>query len=89
MSVLKRADGKTAIEARIRDVIVGLRPLLHIDPAGLELVDFDVTSGVAVLRVDGDCPDCTMSVTTLLIGIEAHLKQRVPEIRAVRCANSN
>jgi Fe-S cluster biogenesis protein NfuA len=89
MGLLRRSDGKETIEARIRDVIVGLRPMLHIGPAGLELVDFDVVSGVAVLRVDGDCPDCTMPVTTLLIGIEAHLKLRVPEIRAVRCANSN
>lgn len=88
MGVLKRSPGKATIEARIRDVIIGLRPLLHIAPAGLELIEFDPASGVVLLRVAGDCPDCTMPVTTLLIGIEAHLKQRVPEIRAVRCSSS-
>ena len=85
MSVLRRAPAKEAVEARIRVVMVGLRPLLHIEPAGLELVEFDPGSGVAVLRVAGDCPDCDMSAVTLLKGIEAHLMQRIPEIRGVRC----
>jgi Fe-S cluster biogenesis protein NfuA len=84
MSVLRRAPAKEAIEARIRVVIVGLRPLLHIEPAGLELVEFDPRSGVAVLHVAGDCPDCDMSAATLLRGIEAHLMQRIPELRGVR-----
>jgi Fe-S cluster biogenesis protein NfuA len=87
MSVLRRAPAKEAIEARIRLAIVGLRPLLHIEPAGLELVAFDPQSGVAVLHVAGDCPDCDMSAVTLLKGIEAHLMQRIPELRGVRCAS--
>jgi Fe-S cluster biogenesis protein NfuA len=86
MSVLRRAPAKEAIEARIRVVIVGLRPLLHIEPAGLELVEFDPRSGVAILHVAGDCPDCDMSAATLLRGIEAHLMQRIPELRGVRAA---
>jgi Fe-S cluster biogenesis protein NfuA len=86
MSVLRRAPAKEAIEARIRVVIIGLRPLLHIEPAGLELVEFDPGSGVAILHVAGDCPDCDMSAATLLRGIEAHLMQRIPELRGVRAA---
>lgn len=85
MSVLRRAPAKEAIEARIRVVIVGLRPLLHIEPAGLELVEFDPQSGVAVLHVAGGCPDCDMATVSLLKGIEAHLMQRIPELRGVRC----
>lgn len=84
MSVLRRAPAKEAVEARIRVVIVGLRPLLHIEPAGLELVEFDPQSGFAMLHVQGDCPDCDMSAATLLKGIEAHLMQRIPELRGVR-----
>jgi Fe-S cluster biogenesis protein NfuA len=74
------------VEIRIREVITALRPLLHVEPqaACLELVRFDAESGIASLRVSGGCPDCDMSVTALLSGIEAHLMQRVPEIRAVR-----
>jgi Fe-S cluster biogenesis protein NfuA len=74
------------VEVRIREVISALRPLLRIEPqAGcVELVRFDVESGVASVRVSGGCPDCDMSAAALIRGIEAHLMQRVPEIRAVR-----
>jgi Fe-S cluster biogenesis protein NfuA len=73
------------IEVRIREVIVALRPLLRIEPqsACVELVRFDAESGVASVRVSGGCPDCDLSAAALIRGIEAHLMQRVPEIRAV------
>ena len=85
MSFLRRERPNTeAIEARIREAIVGLRPLLGAAATGVDLVNFEAATGVAVLRVEGDCPECEMSVATLLQGIEAHLKLRVPEIREIR-----
>jgi Fe-S cluster biogenesis protein NfuA len=74
------------VEVRIREVINGLRPLLRMEPESgcVELVGFDAVSGVASVRVSGGCPDCDMSAAALIRGIEAHLMQRVPEIRAVR-----
>jgi Fe-S cluster biogenesis protein NfuA len=82
--------GRTeGVEVRIRQVIIALRPLLRIEPeAGcVELVRFDAESGVASVRVRGGCPDCDMSAAALISGIEAHLMQRIPEIRAVRAIN--
>jgi Fe-S cluster biogenesis protein NfuA len=85
MGFLRRARPNTeAIEARIRDAITGLRPLLGAAATGVELVNFEAATGVAVLRIEGDCPECDMSVATLVQGIEAHLKMRVPEIREIR-----
>ncbi len=77
--------GKVVIETRIRDVIATLQPLLRVEPESgcVELVGFDVASGVARVRVSGGCPDCDMSAAALIRGIEAHLMQRIPEIRAV------
>ncbi len=72
------------VEERIRTAITEMRPLLHIEPLEIELIEFEVHEGVAVLRVEGDCPDCDLSATMLTAGIEAHLRQQVPEIRAVR-----
>ena len=83
----RRRDDTAAIEARIREAIVGLRPLLGVHN-GVELVNFESASGVAVLRVEGDCPQCEMPVATLLQGIEAHLRLRVPEIREIRPVSS-
>jgi len=78
------------IEIRIRQVITALRPLLRIEPAAacIELVRWDAESGVVSVRVSGGCPDCDMSATALIAGIEAHLMQRVPEIRAVHAVAS-
>jgi Fe-S cluster biogenesis protein NfuA len=73
------------VEGRIREAIVGLRPLLHLHAQDvIDLLSFDPQSGVAVLRIDGGCPDCEMPATALMQGIEAHLMVRVPELRAVR-----
>jgi Fe-S cluster biogenesis protein NfuA len=58
--------------------------MLGVGETAIDLVNFEAATGVAVLRVEGDCPDCEMSVATLLQGIEAHLKLRVPEIREIR-----
>jgi Fe-S cluster biogenesis protein NfuA len=83
------APKQLAIESRIREAIVGLRPLLRVtEPESIELVYFDMQTGVAVLRMDGGCPDCDMPVAALMQGIEAHLKLRVPEIHTVRTESS-
>ncbi|HEX5436084.1 MAG TPA: NifU family protein [Gemmatimonadaceae bacterium] len=85
MSVWKHGGSDDqAVEQRIRQALVELTPLLHIDAAGLELVDFEQQTGVVVLRIAGDCPDCQMSASLLREGIEAHLRMHVPEIREVR-----
>lgn len=85
MGLLKRGrTSSAAIEARIREAIEGLRPLLGVGSCDVELVTFEVATGIAVLRVEGDCPHCEMPVATLLQGIEAHLRLRVPEIREIR-----
>ena len=85
MSMWKRGrDGGAAVERRIRRALVELRPLLRIESVGIELVQFEEQTGVAVLRFEGDCPDCRMSASMLREGVEAHLRMQVPEIRGVR-----
>ena len=76
--------GSRDIDDRIRDTLDELRPLLHIEEATVELVRFDFDSGVALLRVEGDCRDCEMSAANMLEGISAHLRSRVPEVKDVR-----
>jgi Fe-S cluster biogenesis protein NfuA len=85
MGVLTRGR-KDDVEQRIRSVLEGLRPMLHLGECALTLVSFDRTTGVTTLRIQGDCPDCDMSAETLLSGIETHVKLRVPEVRVVRTA---
>jgi Fe-S cluster biogenesis protein NfuA len=72
------------IEDRIRVAIGEMRTILRIDTMDVELVELDADTGVAVIRCSGDCPDCDLSAENLTVGIEAHLRQQVPEIRSIR-----
>jgi Fe-S cluster biogenesis protein NfuA len=63
--------------------------MLHIDPAMIELVRFDQQTGTAVLRLEGNCPDCGLSAAMLFEGIAAHLRRRVPELKDVRNDNQD
>ncbi len=81
---MKGASGERDVDSRIRETLLDLRPLLHIAEANIELVQFEENSGTAVLRVEGDCPDCEMSAANMMEGIAAHLRARVPEVKDVR-----
>jgi Fe-S cluster biogenesis protein NfuA len=72
------------VEDRIRAAIVDMRTMLRIDTMDVELIELDAETGVAVVRCAGDCPDCDLSAENLTVGIEAHLRQQVPEIRSIR-----
>ena len=75
---------RPTVEDRIGDALAQVAVMLRLDRAVIELVTFEKTTGVAVLRLHGDCPDCEMSVSALRDGIEAQLRMRVPEVREVR-----
>ena len=77
---------RPTIEERISEALAQVAVILRLHEAVVELVEFERGTGVAVLRLRGDCPDCEMSVSTLRDGIEAHLRLRVPEVREVRAA---
>ena len=81
---MKGARGERDIDHRIRETLVELRPLLHIAEAHIELVQFEEETGMVLLRVEGDCPDCDMSAASMIEGIAAHLRSRVPEVKDVR-----
>jgi Fe-S cluster biogenesis protein NfuA len=82
--IFPRGPRGDEIDNRIRDTLLELRPLLHIREPTVELVQFEEDTGTAVLRVEGECPDCEMSAANLIEGIGAHLRARVPEVKDVR-----
>jgi Fe-S cluster biogenesis protein NfuA len=83
MSLFKQR-ASPEIEDRIRVAIGEMRTMLRIDTMDIELVELDADTGAAVIRCSGDCPDCELSAEHLTVGIEAHLRQQVPEIRSIR-----
>lgn len=81
---MRRQPDGAGIESRIVEALSAIAPMLRLHAAWIELVEFQPRTGVALLRLEGDCPDCDMSAAMLRQGIEAHLRTRVPEIREVR-----
>lgn len=83
MAFWRRGSGGSSTDARIRHALDHLRPLLPVATVALELDSFDRDTGTARLRMRGDCPDCEMSISHLVVGIEMKLKREVPEVRLV------
>lgn len=66
---------------RARLVIESFRPFIQADGGDVELLG--VEDGVARVRLRGACCGCPHAAMTLQMGIERHLRERVPEIKSV------
>lgn len=73
-----------AVEGRIALVLTDVAPILRIEHCALEIAEFDEASGQLTVGIRGSCPDCLGSPAMFATAIEAHVKQRVPEVRGVR-----
>ena len=73
-----------SIKKRVQQAIDEIRPQIQGDGGDVELVSIE--NGVVKVRLVGHCAGCPMSQMTLKNGIEAYVKQRVPEIQSVESA---
>lgn len=68
---------------RIEQTLDTLRPYIASHRGNVEVVDFDEGDGILLLRMGGTCHGCSASTITLKQGIEARMRQAVPEVRSV------
>ena len=68
---------------RVQGVIDRIRPLLQADGGDIELVSIDEGSGVVSVRLQGACRGCPGAAMTLKMGVERHLREKVPEVSEV------
>mgnify|MGYP001438295283 CR=1 FL=1 len=61
-----------------------IRPSLQMDGGDIRLIDFDETTGVLQVELQGHCAHCPMMEYTLKEGIETELKSHFSEIKEVR-----
>ena len=66
------------IKEEVEEALKELRPQLQADGGDIELVDFE--EGIVKVRLTGACAGCPMSTMTLKMGVEQHLKKRIPEV---------
>ena len=69
---------------RIEQTLDSLRPYISSHRGQVEVIDFDEGEGVLTLRMGGTCQGCSASTVTLRQGIEARLRQFVPEVKVVQ-----
>ena len=68
---------------RIEKTLDTLRPYIASHRGHVEIVDFDESDGVLLLRLGGTCHGCAASTVTLKQGIESRLREAVPEVKHV------
>jgi len=66
----------------VQGVIDRVRPFLQRDGGDVQLVDV-TEDNIVKVKLVGACGTCPMSTMTLKNGIEAELKNSIPEIKAV------
>ncbi|HUX08579.1 MAG TPA: NifU family protein [Acidobacteriota bacterium] len=66
---------------KVEDALETIRPALQADGGDIELVGVD--EGVVTVRLMGACSGCPMAQMTLKQGVEARIRQLVPEIERV------
>lgn len=69
------------IEKKVEKALEEIRPRIQADGGDVELVA--VKADTVKVRLVGHCAGCPMAAMTLKNGVEALIKQRVPEIKKV------
>ena len=69
--------------AQVQAVIDQIRPLLQGDGGDIELVGVDEASGVVSVRLRGACKGCPGAAMTLKMGVERHMRAKVPAVTEV------
>ena len=70
------------LREKVEAALDKIRPALQNDGGDVELIDVD-ENGIVKVRLKGACAGCPMSQMTLKQGIEATLKQEIPEVKEV------
>jgi Fe-S cluster biogenesis protein NfuA len=74
------------LRSRVQGVLDLMRPAVQADGGDVELVDVS-SQGVVHIRFHGACHGCPSSSMTLQMGIERHLREKIPEITQVSAVN--
>jgi Fe-S cluster biogenesis protein NfuA len=67
---------------KVQEVLNTIRPALQRDGGDVEIVEI-TEDNVVKVKLVGACGHCPMSLMTLKGGIEATLKENIPDVKAV------
>jgi len=78
----ENAAAEPTLHERVTEVLDRVRVFLQRDGGDLELVEV-TDDGVVRVRLQGACRGCPMSQITISRGVEAALKEEIPEVDRV------
>ena len=70
------------LQDKVKEIIEQVRPQLQADGGDIELVSV-TDDGKVNVELTGACGDCPMATMTLKMGVEAQLKEKIPEVTEV------
>ncbi|MGQ9729893.1 MAG: NifU family protein [Candidatus Zipacnadales bacterium] len=70
------------LEERVKEVLERIKPYLQRDGGDLEFIEL-TNENVVRVKLQGACAGCPMSQLTLSRGVEAALKEEIPEVVGV------
>ena len=71
----------TEVHKQVESALETIRPALQADGGDIELIS--VEEGVVTVRLLGACCGCPMAQMTLKQGVEARIRELVPEIERI------
>ncbi|HRS54020.1 MAG TPA: NifU family protein [Bacteroidales bacterium] len=74
------------LEQKVINVINQIKPYLEADGGSIQFIEL-TEDNVVNVELLGACSSCPMSIMTLKNGIEAAIKQAIPEIKSVEAIN--
>ena len=71
------------MKEKVQQSIEGIRLLLQGHGGDVQLISVDEGSGRVEVQLQGACNGCPHAAQTLKMGVEAKLKEDVPEVKEV------
>ncbi|MFO8008880.1 MAG: NifU family protein [Candidatus Brocadiia bacterium] len=69
-------------QEKVTEVLDGLRPSLQAHGGDVQLVEV-TEDGTVKVQLQGACKGCPMATMTIRQGVEARLKEAIPEVKGV------
>jgi Fe-S cluster biogenesis protein NfuA len=70
------------MKEKVQQALETIRPFLQADGGDVELIEVR-DDGTVLVRLEGACSGCPMSMMTLKAGIEERVREQVPEVKSV------
>jgi Fe-S cluster biogenesis protein NfuA len=78
----EETTAEQTLEERVKEVLDRIRPYLQRDGGDLEFIEL-TDDNIVRVKLQGACAGCPMSQITLSRGVEAALKEEIPEVASV------